>query len=127
MNTLMWTAAVVALVMPLASFAQRDTYEPAVVTLQGTLLSAPGETPDGKKMMFPAIQLSTPITVQGDQETPPEKGVVLMHVVLNPKIMEAFKKLKGTSVSVTGSLFHADNGNHQTNVLITPSAITPIE
>jgi hypothetical protein len=127
MNTLMLAAAVFALVMPIASFAQRYTYEPAVVTVQGKLLSAPGETPDGKKMMFPVIQLSKPIMVQGNEETPTEKGVMLMHLVLNPKMMEAFKHLKGMLVSVTGSLFHSDNGNHQTNVLMTPSAITPIK
>jgi hypothetical protein len=127
MNTLMLAAAVFALVMPLASFVQSYTYEPAVVTLQGKLLSAPGETPDGKKMMFPAMQLSKPIMVQGDEENPAEKGIVLMHLVLNPKMMETFKHLKGTLVSVTGSPFHSDNGNHQTNVLMTPSAITPIK
>jgi Domain of unknown function (DUF4431) len=78
-------------------------------------------------MMFPAMQLAKPIIVQGDEDTPPEKGVVLMHLVLNPKMMEAFKHLQSPLVSVTGALFPSDNGNHQTNVLMTPSAITPIK
>ncbi|MDD5460432.1 MAG: DUF4431 domain-containing protein [Methylococcales bacterium] len=119
------SAIAFSLAVPLASFAQTYKYEPAAVTLQGKLLSAPGETSDGKKITFPALQLTNPITVQGDQETPTEKGVVLMHMVLDQKMMGTFKNLKGKSVSVTGAMFHSDNGNHQTNVLITPSVITP--
>lgn len=105
--------------------AEPIRYEPQVVTVHGKLLSAPGATPDGKKLTFPAIQLDSPITVEGDQESPTERGVVLMHLVLNPRMMESFKSLKGQPATITGSLFHADNGNHQTNVLMTPAQIRP--
>lgn len=125
MKKLILTTTIFCLGIPLSSFAQTYEYEPTAVTLYGKLLSSPGETPDGKKIRFPALQLSKPIMVQGDQETPTEKGVILMHMVLEPKMMETFKSLKGKSVSVTGTMFHSDNGNHQTSVLITPSAITP--
>lgn len=125
MKKLILTATIFCLAIPLSSFAQTYKYEPTAVTLHGKLLSSPGETPDGKRITFPALQLSKPIMVQGDQETPTEKGVTLMHMVLEPKMMETFKSLKGKSVSVTGTMFHSDNGNHQTSVLITPSAITP--
>jgi hypothetical protein len=30
-------------------------------------------------------------------------------------------------VKVTGTLFHADNGNHQTSVLVFPVSIMPIK
>lgn len=126
MKNSIWLAALLSLAVPLSSFAQAYKYEPAVATLQGTLLSAPGETPNGKKITFPALQLAKPITVQGTSEDPPsEKGVILLHMVLNDKTMEIFKDLKGKRVTVTGALFHSDNGNHQTNVLVTPTSIAP--
>ena len=86
---------ILSIMMPLAAFAQTYKYEPAVVTLHGKLMSAQGETPNGKKITYPALQLAKPITVQGDGDTPTEKGVALMHMVLNPKMMEAFKNMKG--------------------------------
>jgi hypothetical protein len=114
-----------------ASIATAKTlpYDPAVVTLQGTLLSGDGMTPDGKKLKFPAIRLAEPISVPEDEprDWSAEKGVVLLHLALDEKNMAAFKRLKGKPVKVTGKLFHSDNGNHQTNVLIFPVSITPIE
>lgn len=107
--------------------AETYKYEPSVATLKGRLVSAPGESPDGKKITFPALQLSTPITVQGLEDTPTEKGVMLLHLSLSPKMMGDFNRLKGKKAAVTGSLFHADNGNHQTNVLISPASITFVE
>ena len=107
-----------------AASAQPYAYEPAVVRLTGTLLSAPGESPNGKKITFPALQLTSPILVEGPDE-PTEKGVVLLHMVLNDKTMASFQTLKGKRATVTGTLFHSDNGNHQTNVLVTPTAILP--
>jgi hypothetical protein len=107
-----------------AANAQTYAYEPAVVTLTGTLILAPGESPNGKQITFPALQLANPIRVEGPDE-PPEKGVVLLHMVLNDKTMASFQTLKGKRATVTGALFHSDNGNHQTNVLVTPTAILP--
>jgi hypothetical protein len=103
--------------------------EPAIVTLQGTLLSADGMTPDGAKLKFPAIRLAKPISVPEDEprDWPAEKNVVLLHMALDEKNMAAFKRLKGQTVKVTGKLFHSDNGNHQTDVLIFPASITPIK
>jgi uncharacterized protein len=103
---------------------QTYNYEPSIFTFQGKLISAPGETPDGEKITYPALQLIKPITVQGDKDTPTEKGVILMQMVLDQKMMDTFKSLKNESASVTGTMFHSDNGNHQTNVLITVSSIS---
>jgi hypothetical protein len=116
--------AVLALVLAGSSYSQTYRYEPTTVSLQGKLLSATGETPDGKKIKYPALRLNNPITVSGDQDTPTEKGVLLLHMTLGDETMVEFKRLKGQSVTVTGTLFHSDNGNHQTNVLLSPSAIT---
>lgn len=126
------TRALIALVFALtASLASASplAYEPAIVTLQGTLLSADGMTPDGAKLKFPAIRLAKPISVPEDEprDWPAEKNVVLLHMALDEKNMAAFKRLKGQTVKVTGKLFHSDNGNHQTDVLIFPVSITPIK
>lgn len=118
-------AAGIALAFALtASLAAAKTlpYDPAVVTLQGTLVSGDGMTPDGVKLKFPAIRLAKPIAVPQDEprDWPAEHGVVLLHMALDDKNMAAFKHLKGKPAKVTGTLFHADNGNHQTSVLVFP-------
>ncbi len=108
---------------------QAPPHEPAVVTLQGALLSADGMKPEGEKLKFPAIRLTKPISVPEDEprDWPAEKNVVLLHMALDEKNMAAFKRLKGKTVEVTGRLFHSDNGNHQTSVLIFPVSISPIK
>jgi len=119
-----------ALTASLAAAATKTLpYDPAVVTLQGTLVSGDGMTPDGVKLKFPAIRLTEPIAVPPDEprDWPAEQGVVLLHMALDDKNMAAFKRLKGKTVKVTGTLFHADNGNHQTSVLVCPVSITPIK
>jgi hypothetical protein len=118
------TAAFFMFAFACSAFAVSYRYEPQNVSLSGRLISADGETPDGKAIKFPALQLSQPILVEGDQDTPTEKGVLLLHLVLNQDLMSKFKELKGKSVVVKGTLFHSDNGNHQTNVLIAPSSIS---
>ena len=123
-------ALTLALALTLATSittAKTYPYEPAIVTLQGTLLSGDGMTPDDKKFKFPAIRLTEPISVPEDEprDWPAEKGVVLLHMALDEKNMATFKRLKGQPVKVTGQLFHSDNGNHQTDVLIFPMSITP--
>ncbi len=111
-----------------AAFAQTYTYGPSEVTLYGTLISAPGETPDGVKLTYPALELAIPITVNatpGDEAyEPTEKGVLLIHLVLDKEAMEQFKQLKGRRVAAAGKLLHSDNGHHQTDVLLSVTAIT---
>jgi hypothetical protein len=110
------------------AFAGTSTYQPhKKISLQGRLISAKGATPDGKAINFPALQLTQAIVVMGDEESPTEKGVLLLHMVLNQDLMPTFIKLKGQTVLVEGKLFHADNGNHQTNVLVTPSSISLVK
>jgi hypothetical protein len=125
-------AARIALAFALTAslaFAKPLPYDPAIVTLQGTLVSGDGMTPDGAKLRFPAIRLAEPIAVPQDapRDWPAEQGVVLLHMALDDKNMAAFKRLKGKPVKVTGTLFHADNGNHQTSVLVFPVSIMPIK
>ena len=109
-------------------FAQTYEYEPSSVTLYGTLVSAPGETPDGDKLMYPALKLIIPITVEGtpgdDFNSQTEKGITLLQLVLKQKMVKKFKKLKGQRVTVIGTLFHSHTGHHHTDVLFEPTAIT---
>lgn len=105
---------------------QSYKYEPTAYTLKGVLQLASGETPEGEKVTFQAIKLEQPITVQGDNETPTEKDLTLMQIVLSPDLQQAFKSLEGQPVSITGTMFHADNSNHKTNVLMTASVISAL-
>jgi len=104
--------------------ADQYSYEPASVKLQGTLVAAQGETPDGKLIEFPALKLTNGITVKGNsQEAPTEQDIDLLHMVLKNSTKEVFNQLNGKRVEVSGTLFHSDNGNHQTKVLINPTSI----
>ena len=124
-------AKIVLILSALISFsalAQTYKYGPADVTLYGTLISAPGETPDGEKLTYPAIELVIPITVEatpGDEiYEPTEKGVMLIQLVLDERTMTEFKRLTGRRVAASGKLFHSDNGHHQTDVLLSVKAIS---
>jgi hypothetical protein len=128
-------ALILAASVSFAAVAQTVYYEPAQVTLGGTMITAKGQTPDGKTLDFPALALpaSLPISVESEPGSceeaceEPESGVTLLHMVLSQDTMNQFKSLKGKPVMVRGTLFHSDNGNHQTDVLITPTAIIPIK
>lgn len=121
--------AVIALLVVISGDALAQQYKyGAEVTLYGTLVSAPGETPDGRKIGYHAIELVMPVTVNpapGEEEfSPTEKGVMLMQLVLDQSEMAEFKRMKGKRAAVSGTLFHSDNGNHQTDVLIDVSLIS---
>lgn len=104
--------------------AQTYRYGPDEVSLYGTLVSMPGETADGKKYMYPAIQLFSPISVQAqDEYSPYAGGVLLIQLNLNDSLMRAYQRLKGKQVNMTGMLYHSHTGWHQTPVLITVTDI----
>lgn len=111
-----------------SAFAQTYSYGPSEVSLYGTLISAPGETPDGAKLTYPALELVVPITVNatpGDEDLEPtEIGVMLIHLALEKDSSAQFKELKGRRVVATGTLFHSDNGHHQTDVLLSVKALS---
>lgn len=127
MKTILKTLIVALTLLSGIALAQSYSYS-SDVTLYGTFVSPPGETPDGKKINYPALELVVPITVNatlGEEDfEPTEKGVMLLHLVLNEKRMAEFRSLKGRRVSVNGTLFHSDNGNHQTDVLMDVTSIS---
>ncbi len=106
--------------------AQTYQYEPAQVIITGVVTRETGESPDGARVQFPAVRLLRPITVQGDDEWPTEKGVVLMHAILSkPELAATHRRLIGKRAEITGRLIRSDSGHHQTNVLIDVDRIEP--
>lgn len=108
--------------------AQTYRYGPDEVSLYGTLVSMPGETPSGEKIMYPAIRLFTPISVQAqDEYSPYAGGVLLIQLNLNADLMRKYQLLKGKRVNMTGALYHSHTGWHHTPVLITVTGIAESE
>lgn len=121
-------AALLAIVTTVAAtaYAQTYRYEPAESIITGVLTRETGETPDGRRITFPAIRLPRPITVEGDSETPTEKGLAILHVILGNGSQTAdFKRNLGRRVDITGRLMHSETGHHQTSVLIVAGTIEP--
>lgn len=112
------------MMVTLANHAWGMEYE-RPVTLVGVLKSSKGETPDGKSVQFPSLQLVSPITVTAKpgSDDVTEKGVVLIQLALSEPLMMRYRSLKNKKAQVVCSLFHSDNGNHYTNVLCDASSI----
>lgn len=118
-------SALLMLVIGVCS-AQTYQYEPAQSVVSGVLTRELGQTPDGARVRFPAVRLPRPITIEGDEETPTEKGAVMLHVILKDRHQSAaFERYLGRRVDITGRLMRSENGHHQTNVLIISDAIEP--
>jgi hypothetical protein len=101
-------------------------YEPIVTTLDGVLIYMSGVTPDDQPVRFPAIKLSQPIAVDKNQDNEAESNVEFIQLaILTDEMMAWVKSLEDKPVSITGTLYHADNGNHHTNVLIMTEIIIP--
>jgi hypothetical protein len=101
-------------------------YEPVVTTLDGVLIYMSGITPDEQPVRFPAIKLSQPISVDKNQDNEEETNVEFIQLaILTDEMMTWVKSLEDKPVSITGTLYHADNGNHHTNVLMMTEIIIP--
>lgn len=115
-------------VIAASACAQSYRYGAPEVTLEGTLISASGQTPDGVEVMYPALQLAAPLTVEatdGSEEFEPSAtGITLVQLSLDATTMRAFKQLKGQPVRVAGTLFHSDNGHHYTDVLLSVTSVS---
>ena len=62
-------------------------YEPAIVTLVGTLESRQGMDADGKSVLYPALELKAPVRVvadPGDELNRTEERVSTIQLVLTP-------------------------------------------
>ncbi|APP75999.1 hypothetical protein BJD12_13025 [Xanthomonas vesicatoria ATCC 35937] len=108
--------------------AQSYRYGAPEVTLRGTLISATGQTPDGAEIMYPALQLAAPLTVEatdGNEDLEPRAtGITPLQLSLDATTMRMFKQMKGHQAQVSGTLFHSDNGHHYTDVLLSVTSVS---
>ncbi|MGZ8942619.1 MAG: DUF4431 domain-containing protein [Methylobacter sp.] len=118
------------LLLMLAQTAYSESfYYDAPIFLKGTLVSETADsniTYDEKKHTYPAIKLSESIAIlcePTDTECQPESGINLLQLVLKPEQMKQFKKRISHLVTIHGEIFHADNGNHFTPVLLDVESI----
>lgn len=111
------------------AFAQNYKYD-ANVVLDGVLATStadPAITYDEKPHQFPALKLRKPIAVLcnvKETDCQPEAGITLIQLVLKQNNMTQFKKLKGKSVKLSGTLFHSHTGHHFTSVLMDVESIS---
>lgn len=100
---------------------------PTRVTLLGTVQMAKFESEawdsDNGWVRVPVLVLDEPVNVAKDENAGPENGVRRMQLVVNTDY-DAFKaKYVGHKVSITGTVFFADNANHYTEVLLIITSI----
>ena len=122
-----FTVLCLASVAPILCLAQGYSYEPAVVSLHGTLVQKRGEEPNGKMITFTALKLDRPITVQGtpgDDMDVTESDIRELHIIAVDRKVEAqIRRLKGRRVLITGGLMHSHTGHHHTTVLVLPKSV----
>ncbi len=116
------------------------SYEPATVTLDGTITAKTfagppnyenienGDEPETSWV----LHLASPVCVNADEKTPEgkeaERDVSDVQLVFaNGNQYAGRKDLLGKPVIVSGKLFHAITGHHHTNVLITVAEIKGAE
>lgn len=112
-------------------------YEPAIVTLQGTITrhmeyGPPnfGEDPtrDAKEIYW-FLNLDQPICVQGKKEDSPDMEGETNIRQLQILYLHGYPRGRGWvghKVSITGMLFHANSAYHHTKVLITANKTTKL-
>jgi hypothetical protein len=106
------------------------SYEPAVVTLRGTLVRktfpGPPNYEDIRKgdraEVFWLLDLDSPICVnEGKSEpglNPEAKNIRRVQLVVEAETYKRYKGLVGKKVIATGTLFEGFNGHHHTPVLL---------
>jgi hypothetical protein len=117
------------LILASGSVHAESFYYNSSVSIKGTLVSETASsdiTYDEKEHTYPAVKLSKPIDVLcelNDLECQPEIGIDFLQLVLKPNQIKQFKVMNHHHVIINGELFHADNGNHYTSVLIDVKSI----
>jgi len=106
------------------------SYEPAVVSVSGTLVRAtfPGppnyeDIDSGDMPETPwLVKLSREVCVNEDKANPDlnprQQSILLVQLVIAPKDFEGYRTLIGKRVVAKGTLFGAHTGHHHTPVLL---------
>jgi hypothetical protein len=111
------------------------SYEPAVVTISGTLTRRIFAGPPNYESVRKGdraetswlIELHSPVCVFEDKTdpdlNPPQDRVSEMQLVLTPEEYQSYKEMVGKEVIAKGTLFGAHTGHHHTPVLMTTKSI----
>jgi hypothetical protein len=132
MRTSLRIAAVVAVAVLGADHVRAEClkYEPAVVTIKGTLAKRTFPGPPNYESVAAGdraedaliLILATPVCVDGDPlselNSDSEADLLEIQVVPNADLQEQFFHRVGKQVSAVGTLFHSHTGHHRTPVLI---------
>lgn len=97
-------------------------------TLTGTVATLQGKAANGDRYPYQLLILDKSISVQADPndpDSPAEVNVGKLHLSFDETMRSAMKRLDGAKVTLEGSLMHAFNGNHFTNVLFNITRIAP--
>lgn len=129
------TFAFLLFFLPVLSIAQVEiagckSYEPALVSLHGTLIQKTFPGPPNYRDIHKGdepesiwlVTLDSPICVDEDKVqpdlNPSQKNVRKVQLVLNKEHSEQANALRGKRVVATGTLFGAHTGHHHTSVLL---------
>lgn len=127
MRRLLFIAGALA-VMSGSLQAQCLDYEPAVVSLSGTLVRQIFPGPPNYKSVAHGdaaervwiLRLRKPICVNvADHFDIHENGQKQVQLVLEPERYKRFRNLVGKQVTVMGTLFHAHTAHHHKKLLLT--------
>ena len=127
-----------ALTLSAPAFTQRRqatclNYEPAMVTLTGTIKPRTFAGPpnyesikkgDAREDVW-LLQLTKPICMSASGDAEAEKNVTNLQLVFSEgeQQYKQYRALKDRRVTVTGTLFHQTTGHHHTKVLLTVTRI----
>jgi hypothetical protein len=113
------------------------TYEPAVVTLTGTVIRKTFPGRPGYESIrhgdepetYWLLDLPQPICVDEDKSEPwlneAKQDVRLVQLVVDREAYKKYRRLVGKRVIATGTLFASITGHHHTPVLLTVKTLEP--
>lgn len=111
------------------------SYEPAVVSLKGTLVRKTFPGPPNYESVskgdaaetYWLLRLAQPICVDANTKEPdlggPHTDLRLIQLVVKPQVYKNKAALVGKSVVASGTLFEAITGHHHTPVLLTVTTL----
>jgi hypothetical protein len=103
------------------------SYEPSIVSLDGVLVTPKGEAPNGRFVQYYAVELTSPIKVNGDKSDPINYDTIhdvrIIQLTGDSSVINQIKSNKGRKVNLKGTLFHSHSGHHFTTVLMTVQSV----
>lgn len=121
-------ASLFILFFSLSSLADQTIhYEPAQVQLRGTIAIGKFQHPNGRWIPFTYLVPTTPVSIVADPANPlyvREAGVKEIQLSDADKaISQRLRSLAGKAVTLTGTVFHAENAWHVRPLIMDVEAI----